>query len=295
MKHPIRAGSARRRRLLGLTLALCLSFAAFGTLGAGAETADEITFPAGAVETPVLLDGTEILEGESFRLDGVTYVPLRNFSNLFHSPEISWNGATNTATVRTDGLTLYAQTGSYYICANDRYLYTVGRILNLEGHLYVPIRPMARAFALDLTWDAVRNRVELRSTGETAIAGASYDADEVYWLSRIISAESRGEPFLGQMAVGNVVLNRMNSGMYPDTIYGVIFDMENGVQFTPVANGSIYDDPTESAVIAAKICLEGYSLSETILFFMNPRIATSSWISENRPYAFTIANHDFYE
>lgn len=295
MKHPFRPAPRRRRRLLGLMLALCLSFAAFGALGAGAETADEIQFPRGAVETPVLLDGIEVLEGEIFRLDGVTYVPLRNFSNLFDSPKISWNGATNTATVKTDELTLYAQTGSYYIYANDHFLYTVGQILNLEGHLYVPIRPMARAFALDLTWDATRNRVELRSTGASAITPADYDEDSVYWLSRIISAESRGEPFLGQVAVGNVVLNRVASDLYPDTIYEVIFDREYGTQFTPVAIGTIYDTPTESAVIAAKVCLEGYTLSDSILFFMNPRIATSNWIAENRPYAFTIANHDFYE
>lgn len=295
MKHPFHPINGRRRRLLGLMLALCLSFAAFGLLGAGAETADEIQFPRGAVETPVLIDGIEVLEGESFRLDGVTYVPLRNFSNLFDHPQISWNGATNTATVKTNELTLYAQTGSYYIYANDHFLYTVGQIMNLQGHLYVPIRPMARAFALDLTWDAVRNRVELRSTGEAAIPEVEYDADDLYWLSRIISAESRGEPFLGQIAVGNVVINRMNSGLYPNTIYGVIFDQEYGTQFTPVANGTIYDTPTESAVIAAKICLEGYTLSDSILFFMNPRIATSNWISENRTFAFTIANHDFYE
>ena len=50
-----------------------------------------------------------------------------------------------------------------------------------------------------------------------------------------------------------------------------------------------------TAVIAAKICLDGYSISDEILFFMNPRIATSNWISKNRPFAFTIGNHDFYK
>ena len=123
---------------------------------------------------------------------------------------------------------------------------------------------------------------------------ANYDADEVYWLSRIISAEAKGEPMKGQIAVGNVVLNRVRSSAYPNTIYGVIFDRKHGTQFSPVSFGTIYQKPTASAEIAAKICLEGYSLSEDILFFLNPRASTNFWIVKNRPFAFTIGNHDFY-
>ena len=98
----------------------------------------------------------------------------------------------------------------------------------------------------------------------------------------------------GKIAVGNVVLNRVRSSAYPNTIYGVIFDKRYGIQFAPVANGTIYNSPTAESIIAAKICLEGYSISDRILFFMNPRIATNNWISKNRPYAFSIGNHDFY-
>jgi N-acetylmuramoyl-L-alanine amidase len=61
-----------------------------------------------------------------------------------------------------------------------------------------------------------------------------------------------------------------------------------------VASGTIYKTPTKESIIAAKICLEGYNIDEAILFFMNPKIATSNWISKNRPYAFTIGNHAFY-
>ncbi|MBR3894382.1 MAG: cell wall hydrolase [Clostridia bacterium] len=167
--------------------------------------------------------------------------------------------------------------------------------MNLNGHMYVPIRPLARAFEEDLTWNASARCVELKTVGETrAIVPASYNSNDVYWLSRIISAESKGEPLRGQIAVGNVVLNRVRSRSYPNTIYGVIFDRKHGTQFSPVSFGTIYNPPSESAVIAAKICLEGYTLSDEILFFMNPRISTNNWISKNRPYAFTIGNHDFY-
>ena len=255
------------------------------------------TFPANASPTRVFVEGEEVLEGECVIIDSVTYVPLRNFCNLFADCKISWNGSTNTATVKTADLTLTAQSNALYITANGHYYYTVGKILNLGGHMYVPIRPLARTFNTEVSWNAKGRYVELSTENRTSktVAQANYDRDSVYWLSRIISAEAGGEPFLGQIAVGNVVMNRVASRSYPNTIYGVIFDRKHGTQFSPVAMGTIYRAPSQSAIIAAKICLEGYTLSDSILFFMNPRLATTNWISKNRPYAFTIGNHDFYE
>ena len=125
-------------------------------------------------------------------------------------------------------------------------------------------------------------------------ASGFYREDEVYWLSKIISAESAGETLLGQIAVGDVILNRVKSPLFPATIYGVIFDRKYGVQFSPTLDGRIYLDPTYTATLAAKICLEGVSLSDDAIYFLNPRAAQSSWIVNNRPYAYTIGNHDFY-
>lgn len=125
-------------------------------------------------------------------------------------------------------------------------------------------------------------------------ADSAYDYEDLYWLSRIISAEAKGESFTGQIGVGTVVLNRVRSSQFPNTIKGVVFDKQYGTQFTPVANGTVYDTPTQSAVVAAKMCLDGYTLSDSVLYFLNPRIATSSWIQNNRKYAFRVGNHDFY-
>ena len=279
----------RRRRKAALFLSLCLLFALLGTVGTSAESP-----PRGAVETPILLGGKEILHGEGQRMNGTTYVPLRKFCNLMGASDISWNGKTNTATVRSPSLTLTVRAGDLYICANGHYFWTAGAIQNLGGTLYVPIRPLAKAFALELSWDAAGCRVLLERTARSSVAAASYNADDVYWLSRIISSEARGEPFAGQVAVGNVVLNRVRSRSYPDTIWGVIFDRKYGTQFSPVSFGTIYNPPSESAVIAAKICLEGYSVTDDALFFVNPRLATSTWIQRARPYLFTIGNHEFY-
>lgn len=290
--------AARRRRSLsllcrvGVVTLTCLMLMSSMILGASAA----VVFPKDATPTTVYLDGREVLRDECVILQSVTYVPLRNFCNLFEDCKITWNAKTSTATVKTNDLTMTVQEGAIYITANGHYYYTVGEVRNFNGHLYVPIRPLAKAFAAELYWNASARRAELTSAanGRNAVAWANYKSDEVYWLSRIISAEAKGEPMKGQIAVGNVVLNRVKSPSYPNTIYGVIFDRKYGTQFSPVSFGTIYQKPTASAEIAAKICLEGYSLSDDILFFINPRIATNNWIVKNRPYAFTIGNHDFY-
>ena len=298
----MRTHSIRRRVFsLVLTIYLLLPVAVVSasaassdrSVGAALTAAD---FPRGAVTTPVLLNGSEVLSGECYRLDGVTFVPLRRFCEIF-APDgtMTWNGSTSTARFRTDTLDLSVTVGKLYITANGHALYTVGAVRNLGGHLYVPIRPLARAFAAALKWDAAACAVDLtRSSSSSAIARASYDADEVYWLSRIISAEASVEPFVGQIAVGNVVLNRVRSREFPNTIYGVIFDRKHGTQFSPVAFGTIYETPEPSCVIAAKICLEGYSVTDTALYFFDPDLSTSDWISRNCVFEFRIGSHEFY-
>lgn len=269
-------------------LGFCVLLTAFGMFGASAAS------PPEGVITPVYLDRSEVLRGECTRIDGVTYVPLRRFCSLFGVTDLTWNGRTNTATVSSPNLSMSVRTGDVYILANGHYFYTVGTVRNLAGSLYVPIRPMARAFALDLDWDASVSAVRLSRTGRSAVAWADYDADTLYWLSRIISSEARGECMEGQMAVGNVVYNRVASKEFPNTVWGVIFDRKYGTQFSPVSFGTIYNAPAASSVIAAKICMEGYSISDRALYFVNPKLATSTWIQRARPYLFTIGCHQFY-
>lgn len=139
------------------------------------------------------------------------------------------------------------------------------------------------------------------STGSTIIFKGKngenetgYDSTDLFWLSRIIYAEAGTEPLDGKLAVGSVVMNRVASESYPDTIYGVIFDRKFGVQFTPAATGSVYKSPDRESVLAAKMCLGGYSVSDDILFFLNEAIATGTWMQDNRDFVMTIGNHDFY-
>jgi N-acetylmuramoyl-L-alanine amidase len=260
------------------------------------SAAQKYDFPDGAVEVDVTLNSRSVLEGEAVIIDSVTYVPLRSFSELCGADSVSWNAKSRTATVKKYNLVANISDKLNYIEANGRYIYLVNPVKNIDDRLFLPIRPLSLIFSLDVEWNANNRTVVLKNASKTfAPARNFYNENDLYWLSRIINAEAAGEPLMGKIAVGNVIMNRKRSSSYPNTIYGVIFDRKYGTQFSPVSMGTIYRTPNAESIIAAKICLEGYSISDEILYFMNPRLATSNWISKNRPFAFRIGNHNFYK
>ena len=253
--------------------------------------------PQGSYPINLNVNGRQVLKGKVFNLGGITYVPMFAFADWLGSFTYSYNANTATAKVEGENLVIIAHEGDLYIMANDRYFYTGREVIRFGDEIYVPILPMTKALNSRVQWRDDINGFYV-SNGDTRLlknASQVYRDDEVYWLARIISAESRGEPMKGKIAVGNVVLNRVRSPLFPNTIYGVIFDKKYGVQFSPVENGTIYNTPTADSIIAAKMCLEGYSLSSDILYFVNPAKAPNSWIANNRTYAFTVANHAFFE
>lgn len=254
-------------------------------------------YPSGAMAVSLYKDGQRILVGEVADIQGVVYVPVQRFSEHFGRFQVVYTEATEQVVITKDAFSLVVRVGDPYITVNDRPLYTGHEVLSLGGWIFAPLTSLCQALDAQVTLHPGYYEAFVTSGDPDQVPHASqyYRPDQLYWLSRIISAEARGEPFTGQIAVGNVVLNRVRSPLFPNTIYGVIFDTEYGVQFTPVANGHIYDTPTPSAIRAAKVCLEGYSLSRDILYFYNPAIATSSWIGRNRPHVLTIGQHSFYK
>ncbi len=286
-----------------VTICLCVLASALLLVVAEAETvtknekfSEKYDFPDGATPVSVYYEGRLILEGESAIIDSVTYVPLRAFSEEMGADSVSWNAKTQTATVKKGSISINVGNGASYIDASGRILYLPTGARNIGDRLFLPIRQLASALSAEVEWDGRTRSVLLTESARPFVSGDKYyNSDDLYWLSRIISAEARGEPLLGKIAVGNVVLNRRAHSSYPNTIYGVIFDRKYGTQFSPVSYGTIYNPPTAESILAAKICLEGYSISDEILFFVNPTYATSNWITNNRPYAFRIGGHWFFK
>jgi N-acetylmuramoyl-L-alanine amidase len=267
-------------------------------VSAGSDAASQArAIPQGSYPINLNINGRQVLSGRVFNLGGVTYVPMFAFADWLGSFTYSYDAKTATASVDGENLKIAAHEGDLYIIANNRYFYTGREVMRVGGEIYVPILPMTKALNSRVQWrdDMGGFYVSSGDTRRLKSGSQVYRDDEVFWLARIISAEARGEPMKGKIAVGNVILNRVRSSAFPNTIYGVIFDRKYGVQFSPVANGTIYNTPTADSVIAAKMCLEGYSISGDVLYFDNPKKAPNSWISKNRPYAFSVGNHTFFE
>lgn len=245
----------------------------------------------------VRINGKNLFHGEIFTKNGVTFVPLFRFASWLGNFQNKYDWKSRTATVTGENLKISAREGTLYIEANGRYFYTEEEILIRNGEMFVPIKPIVKALNSYVSYNSSLSAYVV-SSGDTRRlkTGAQvYNADDIYWLAKIISAEAEGEPMKGKIAVGNVILNRVRSKSFPNTIYGVIFDKKHGVQFAPTANGRIYKAADAESIIAAKMCYEGYSLSSEILYFLNPSASSSNWIANNRPYAFTIKNHYFYK
>ncbi|MBR2943733.1 MAG: cell wall hydrolase [Clostridia bacterium] len=228
--------------------------------------------------------------------DSTTFVGIRRFANAVDpSARVSYSYSTRTLTISSSKLYMTIKDGDSYLVANGRYLYTPSPIFMRYGVMYAPVMLLSKAFDAKISWQNSTSSFYVTSGSGGILSGEQfYRSDEVYWLSRIINAESGGEILKGKIAVGNVILNRARSKSFPNTIYGVIFDRKYGVQFSPVSNGTIYKAPNSDSIIAAKICLEGYSINTGILYFVNPRVSPSNWIINNRAFYAKIGNHAFY-
>lgn len=237
----------------------------------------------------------KVLSEPGVMMNGTLYLPLRAFANSLGTAKVNYNKTTKTATLEMNGLYLTATDGGFVTYANDRPIFSFSpNVLMSNGRMYVPASALTKALGVEIKTQTGSTVSVVGGYKPLTHASKFYREDEVYWLARIITAESAGESLIGQIAVGDVILNRVKSNLYPNTIYGVIFDRKYGVQFSPVLDGRIYNTPTYTATLAAKICLEGTSLSENAMFFLNPRTAESNWIVKSREYAYTIGGHDFY-
>ncbi|MEF3306365.1 cell wall hydrolase [Paenibacillus sp. GYB003] len=118
---------------------------------------------------------------------------------------------------------------------------------------------------------------------------AAPEQDVLEQLARVIYAEARGESFAGQVAIGAVVLNRVQSDAFPDSITDVIFQPG---QFTCIQDGQYDLTPDATAFEAAKAALNGDDPTNGALYYYNPRLATSSW-SKSRPIQVRIDRHVF--
>ena len=116
-----------------------------------------------------------------------------------------------------------------------------------------------------------------------------FSSSDVYLLAKTIHAEGRGEPYTGQVAIGAVILNRVRSSQFPNTVSGVVY--QKGA-FTAVDDGQINLEPNETAMRAARDAMNGWDPTGGAIYYYNPAVATSAWIFDRQTVT-VIGKHVF--
>jgi len=165
---------------------------------------------------------------------------------------------------------------------------------NVDGIFGTATRKAVVSFQRDmgLSVDGIVGEKTLKALGITNGDNNSfggYTSSDYDLLARIISAESRGEPYSGQVAVGAVILNRIEHPSFPDTMSGVIY--QKGA-FSCLGDGQFYEPVSDSAYRAASDAINGVDPSGGAIYYYNPKKATSKWIF-SREIITVIGNHRF--
>lgn len=216
--------------------------------------------------------------------DSTAYVPFYGgVSTLRPDAEITWENGVFTASAWD--FTMTVKIGDPYLLINGRYLYIPGGVKGwADGTALVPARTLATALGAWVDWN--NGQVELCSGGVPLKSeDIPYDETTLDLLARVITHESRNQPLTGKMAVGNVILNRVNSSKFPNTVAEVIYSPN---QFPGATNVT----PNEESILAARLVLEGANVVPGAYYFNGA--GKSCWASRNKAHIATIAGHSFY-
>ena len=146
------------------------------------------------------------------------------------------------------------------------------------------------ALGMNESYNALNKGNGSGSGSSSSSSGSSnYTSSDLYLLAKTIYAEGRGESYTGQVAIGAVIMNRVRSSSFPNSIAGVVYQP---YAFTAVADGQINLEPNQTAYDAARDAMNGWDPTYGCLYYYNPAVATSSWIF-NRQTVTVIGKHVF--
>lgn len=243
---------------------------------------------------PVYVDGTLVTLFEATYVNGVAYAPVCAFASAVDANEHSVSDNGDTAKVKADGISLSASVKDPYITANGRIIPFAksgkpkSTVTSDNGKVIAPISALAKAFACTVKEKDDGIYISC-SDGYIKSADDFYDSDALYLISHIVYLEAGNESFNGKLAVASVIMNRVNSAEFPDTVHGVVYQ-EN--QFTVVDSSRFDEEPNADSVIAAKMVLEGYTYDKRIMFFNS---TGTGWPAENRNFMYKLGGHYFYD
>lgn len=305
------------RRFLHGLLALALTFglvASVPSAGAVSNVAvPTITWTNAA--RGITINGKQVTSMPLQNVNGMPYCAVKFFfENTLASANVYWadkGSNVKGTTAYGESLTLFAQPGSQYMQVNGQSIYVPYGIKMYDGYTMAPIEQLAAvfqgsvcsydwgtnlygvttgAYLATASYQYQQPSTTVQTTNTTYYQPAGYyDPQTLDLISRIINSEAGGMSLEGKVSVGNVIMNRVNSYEFPNTVYGVIYQPN---QFTVVNTSRFYATPSDQSVTAAKMVLDGVNYVPGAVFYNVSGL--NSWASRNRPYLMTFAGHDFY-
>lgn len=241
----------------------------------------------GVVSKTLYIDNAEA-SVKVIYIDGTPYVPVVAFSKAIDAnSELKTSDNGSEASVKASGLGLSAEKGDPYIEANERCL-PCEDVKVHGGKVYATLDVMTKVFGASVKYKDEGAYVSAKG-GYIKSGDDYYDAETLSLLARLINCEAGYEKFDGKLAVGAVVMNRVSSSEFPNTIYDVIHQKN---QFSVVGTGIFKNEPNKSSLRAAKMCLEGYRYDKRVLFFDSA--GEDTWAADNRPFLYKLGGHYFY-
>lgn len=309
------------KRFVSLLVAVVLTFSLMGMAAEAAAwdaTAGTAALTWVDAASGFYLNGKQITNMKLMNVNGVPYCMVKYFfENTLATAKVYWaNNGSNVkgTTANGESLTLLAQPGSQYMYVNGQSVYVPNGVKIKDGYTMAPIDQLAAVFSGSSTsYDWSLNAYSV-TTGaylagstaqaapvvvqpavtDTAAAGGyqasgNYDPQTLDLIARVINAEAGSMSLKGKVSVGNVIMNRVASSEFPNTVYGVLYQRN---QFTVVNYASFQRTPSEESVLAAKMALDGVNYVPGAMFYNVSGMRT--WASRNRPFLMSFEGHDFY-
>ena len=263
------------KRWISFLLCFCMTVG----LGVSAFAAED-----GYIDVTVTLDGEEVTAFSAWLQGGTSYLPFEEGVKLFQ-PEAEVSCEEGLYTAKAEGFYMTARAGDAYLVVNGRYLYIAARLSAraADGMPLIPCRIMSQAMGAEPAWTG---KVEFTSgEGPLSEADCPYSEEDLDLISRVITHESGNQSLEGKMAVGNVILNRVASSQFPNSVSEVIYQRN---QFPGATNAK----PNEESILAARLVLEGANVVPDAYFFNG--VGLACWASRNKRLLYTIGGHAFY-
>ena len=223
---------------------------------------------------------------KAFLEHDTVFVPLRAVAEATGAT-VNWNGETDIATVELgDDMVEFSENTSEDAAVMH------------EETMFVPVRDLAESLGYTVTWDDYYFQVWISAPDvfiEEEHRNHVYTNNDILLLAKVLQSECGSSPFEAKIAVANVVCNRVESDLFPDSVSEVIYDRRGGsIQFSIAYNGVLEKtEPSDECILAAKCALNGVVVAKDCLFFQADYVE-NSWMNNNREYAMSLGGNAFF-